>query len=186
MKIYLSLAALILSVSIFAQQPAKPKIPVDIDALLKEQNEKVSGKEFPKFSIKTPDASVFSNTDLSNKIVFVNFWFEACAPCMKEMDGLHELYRKLAGNPDFTFVSFSVDPESVIQKKVKELTIPYKVIHLEREECYRLNFGSAFPSSFILDKKGMIKYFKMGGEVDKEKSTKFIMTEIYPKIMSLL
>lgn len=181
-----SLICLLFSVCVFAQPQVKSNTPVDIDAYMKGQNNKISGKDFPSFSVTLPDATTFSNADLSNHIVFVNFWFEACAPCMSEMKGLNELYIKLADNPNFKFVSFSFDPEPVIRKKVAELNIKYKVIHLDRNECYRLNFGSGFPSSFILDKTGKISYFKMGGQIDEEKSTQFIMNEIYPKITKML
>ena len=181
-----SLICLLFSVGVFAQPQIKSNTPVDIDAFLKEQNAKVAGKNFPSFSVTLPDATTLSNADLSNHIVFVNFWFEACSPCMKEMDGLNQLYNKLANNPNFKFISFSFDPESVIQKKVEELNIKYKVIHLDRAECYRLNFGRGFPASFILDKTGKINFFKMGGEIDSEKSTEFIMNQIYPKISKML
>lgn len=186
MRFFLSMLCLLLTVFISGQPVEKGNVPTSFEAFQKMQNEKFAGKEYPRFFIKLPDASSFSNTDLTDHTVFINFWFEACAPCMAEMEGLNELYAKLAGNPNFKFVSFSFDPDSTIQRLVEQLNIKYKVIHLDKAECYRLNFQSGFPSSFILDKKGKISYYKMGGVLDKEKATKAIMTEIYPKITALL
>ncbi len=186
MKTLLSIVCFFISVNIFAQPSRTINTNVDIDVFTKELNEKIYNKEFPAFSIKQRDDSVFSNANLSNKIVFVNFWFEACKPCMKEMDGLNELYAKLSGNPDFMFVSFTFDPDSTIQKQINLHNIKYKVHHINTVDCTRLNFSSGFPSSFILDRKGIIKYFKAGGQIDNEKSTQFIMNEIYPEIIKIL
>ncbi|MFZ4058624.1 MAG: hypothetical protein ACOYKE_10820, partial [Ferruginibacter sp.] len=69
-----------------------------------------------------------------------------------------------------------------IQKLVKKYNIKYKVFHIDRAECYRLNFKNGFPTSFVLDKKGIIKFAKTGGQTVEEKATAEIMTSMYAKI----
>lgn len=186
MKILLSFLFLLFTACSFCQQIPDMTTEKGFEDYQKMKFEKMSGKEYPRFSIKLPDGSTFSNADLSNHTVFINFWFEACHPCMTEMDALNDLYTKFSKNPDFKFVSFTFDPDSTIQKMVKQLNIKYKVVHIDRTECYRLNFQSGFPSSFILDKKGLIRHFKMGGAIDKDHASTDVITEFYPKITALL
>ena len=74
------------------------------DEYIEYQSAKISGKKFPEFNISsTAGQRSFSNNDLANKVVFVNFWFTNCPPCMAEMKALNQLYDTLKGNRDFVF-----------------------------------------------------------------------------------
>lgn len=151
-----------------------------------ERANKLIGKNFRAFSLTAPDLTTFSNVNLSGKIAFVNFWFESCPPCISELEGFNKLFDTLKSNNDFIFVAFTFDPDSVIAKLKKKYNIQYKVYHIERAECYRLNFNNGFPTSFVLNRQGLITYVKIGGQIDTEKSTKEVMRQIYPKIVEQL
>jgi cytochrome oxidase Cu insertion factor (SCO1/SenC/PrrC family) len=176
----------VISFTAFSQDTTKVKIESDYEAFLKSQSKKYFGVQYPEFKVKTSDTSAFSNADLVDKIIFINFWFESCAPCIAEIDGLNEVFAKLKDNSNFLFVSFTFDADSTIRKLVAKYNIKYKVVRIDKPECYRLNFKNGFPSSFILDKKGIIRYFKAGGETDKIRATKEVLTQIYPQILALL
>jgi len=170
----------------FGQDSTQKNIKFDYEEYIKISSERYSGKQFGEFSIKTSDSTKFSNADLHNKIVFINFWFESCPPCISELEGFNKLFDTLKKNKNFVFVSFTFDPDLTIQKMINKYNIKYNVFHIDRTECYRLNFNNGFPASFILDRIGIIKYSKFGGFTDKEKATKAIMSEIYPKIIEQL
>ena len=170
----------------FSQDTIKVKKEFDYEDFLKSQRKKYFGVQYPEFKVSTSDTAVFSNANLTNKIIFINFWFESCAPCIAEIDGFNEMFAKLKDNSNFLFVSFTFDSDSTIRKLVAKYNIKYKVVHIDKPECYRLNFKNGFPSSFILDKNGIIRYFKAGGEIDKERASKAVLTEIYPQILALL
>jgi cytochrome c biogenesis protein CcmG/thiol:disulfide interchange protein DsbE len=150
---------------------------------LKKYIQSTIGKQFGQFKIKTSDKTLFSNSNLADKVVFVNFWFESCVPCISELAGFNKLFDTLKDNKNFMFISFTFDPDSSIQKLKNKYHIKYKVFHIDRAECYRLNFNMGFPTNFILDRKAVIKYSTVGGQVDIEKSTEDVMTKIYPKII---
>jgi thiol-disulfide isomerase/thioredoxin len=160
--------------------------PTSYEAYLKAESKKYVGKKYPDFVVKGPDLFVLSNNDLTNKVVFINFWSEHCSPCIAEMDGLNKLFDKLKDNDNFLFVSFSNDSDTTISRLAKKLHIKYKVLSLEKEEYYRLNYKNGIPTSFILDKKGIIKYFRLGGPAEIDIASKMLMTEVYPQIMELL
>ena len=178
--------AVVFTSTAFSQDSSILKKEFDYEAYLKSQHVKYQGKQFPEFSIKISDNANFSNADLKNKVVFINFWFESCSPCIAEMDGFNEMFNKLKGNPDFLFITFTFDSDSIIKKVVSKYNIEYKTFHIDRAECYRLNFENGFPTSFILDRKGLIRFYKTGGQIEREKSTKEVMTQIYPEILKIL
>jgi hypothetical protein len=102
------------------------------------------------------------------------------------MYGLNQLYQKLNTNPDFMFVSFSDDADSVIEKSIIKNDIDFKVYKLSKETFKRLNFNKGIPTNIILNKNGEIRYLKSGGYTDKNKATEFTMKVLYPKIAALL
>jgi cytochrome c biogenesis protein CcmG, thiol:disulfide interchange protein DsbE len=146
---------------------------------------KYIGQQFSAFKFESFGKRI-SSADLKGKIVFINFWFEGCPPCRAEMEGFNKMYDKLKDNKDFIFLSISFDSESEITRFKYENKIEYNIFHIDRSECYRLNFNKGFPTSFILDKTGRIKYCKIGGVTDSKKATKMVMEEIYPKIIDEL
>ena len=158
---------------------------IDGTKLLKEEA-KCLGKQFGSFHITTSDSTTFSNADFTNKVVFVNFWFEGCTPCIAEMEGLNKLYDSLKNKKDFLFASFTFDPDSTIKKIKNKYHIKYNIFHLSEEECHRLNFKFGFPASFVLDRKGTVTYYKFGGKMDKDQSTTEVLTQIYPEIIKQL
>lgn len=182
MKYILTILLLFHSTFSYGQDSIQKTKTFDLDAYMKS----TVGKQFGQFKVKSSNFKTFSNSNLSGKIVFVNFWFEDCAPCISELEGFNKLFDTLKDDKNFMFISFTFEPDSTIQKLKKQYNINYSVFHIDRSECYRLNYNMGFPASFILDKKGMVKYSKFGGQIDREKSIRDIMTEIYPKILEQL
>jgi len=146
---------------------------------------KYIGIKYPDFAVNLSDKSFFSNKNFDNKVVFINFWFSHCAPCLGEIEGLNKMFNSLKDRSDFLFVSFTFDSDDLIKASVEKYNIKYKVIHLDKTEFSRLNFGNPNPTNIILDKNGIIRYFTVGG-TDKIYQNEIIMKIYYPKILSLL
>ena len=110
----------------------------------------MSGKKFPAFSVNKRAVPVTSDKDLQNKVVYVNFWFAACSPCIAEMKALNRLYETLKSNRDFVFLFITFDPQSTVETVVKTYGVQYPIISVSQAETKRLNFQSGYPTSFIL------------------------------------
>lgn len=150
-----------------------------------EKVDSVIGKTFPVFTANM-DSRKVSNDLLRNKVVLINFWFEGCHPCMSEMEALTELYDSLKNNKNFLFISFTWDNPETIKRVKEKYAINFGIVSTSEAECERLNFGSGYPTSLILDRTGTIKYLHNGGFVEKEKAREFVIRELLEEVRKVL
>lgn len=150
-----------------------------------EKQEAAIGKPFPKFKVRDGD-SVLTNDSLKGKVVFMNFWFEACPPCMAEMQGLNQLYDSLKDYKDFKFISFTYESPKRVEKIRAKYGIKYKIYSIREYECRQLNQGSGYPTNIILDKDQTVKHFQSGGLIDKDQATRYILDSYYLMILQEL
>lgn len=183
MRFFFFPALILVSVLSFGQ----PSVPSEKDSsriqVLKILSE--IDHPYPKFRLKHQDKTINNNT-IHGKVVLINFWFEACAPCMAEMEALNALYKQLQSKKDFVFISISWDSKEIIKRVIKKYDLAFDVFSASEMECQRLNFASGYPTSIILDKMGIIKNVHPGGTNNKEEATKFVMVRLLPEIKALL
>ena len=67
------------------------------------------GDNFPEIMFKTIDGELLKTGDLKGKLVFYNFYFAACPPCIAQKGGLNELYEIFHTNDDVVFISVTFD-----------------------------------------------------------------------------
>ena len=137
-------------------------------------NQAKIGTRYPDFEYSGDDGIVYSNKKMLGKKYYINFWFEACHPCMEEMNSLMILNTKLK-NTNNAFISFTFDPPSTVKRVREERKLDFVIIPVSREECDRLNFKNGFPKHIVVDEKGNIEYFssffKSNEETIKEITT---------------
>lgn len=143
------------------------------------------GKPYPSFKAENGDA-VLTKDSLKGKIVFINFWFEACKPCIAEMEGLNQLYDSLKDYKDFEFISFTYESPKVIEKMREKYGMKYKILSISRSECLRLNQNNGYPTSIVLDRKQKIKDIKTGGAISVDQATQYVMSHYYPLLLEEL
>ena len=123
--------------------------------------QKIIGNDFPEFTLTNTMGDIISNQNLKGKITVINFWFEACAPCIMELDALNNLVLKFENNPDFQFLSFTIDSPETAKQAIKKLGITYDLYPITREESMQL-FCTSFPTSLIINQQGKVVYMKAG------------------------
>ena len=182
MKKFLSLFCVVLICNTWLSAQIKSEQEMIRDIIQRSDSiEKAAiGKELCEFESATLDGRVITNNNLQGKITFVDLWFETCSPCIAEMGDLIELYCKLKDNKDFQFFSFTVDSPETAKKAVEKYNIPYIVCPISREDAYRMNMHTGFPTKIIINKDGKITFFKTGGSKEQERK------EIEDKIKQLL
>lgn len=96
------------------------------------------------------------------KVLLVNFWATWCPPCVKELPSLNRLKTKV-NNDNFKILAINIGEET---KTVKDFLSPipvnFSVLSDPDSQSVLPWKLLAFPSSFVIDKKGNIRYGLFG------------------------
>ena len=129
------------------------------------------GKKSPKFSFRTIDGRKIKSKDLLGKVVVLNFWFTTCAPCKKEIPDLNRLKKEFEGK-DVEFLAIALDEEYKIASFLKKTPFTYGIV--DSGDWLKSKFGvTAYPSNIIIDKKGVIQFYKIGYKSDIAQSMSY-------------
>jgi len=114
------------------------------------------------------EAKMVALDDLKGKVVLVDFWIKNCGPCIASVPHLNELQKKFA-DKNFEIMSInSYDPEKDIKWFCDKHKVAYNVLLNGKEVAQRYGV-SAFPTMFVIDKKGKIIYAAAGYDETIEK-----------------
>lgn len=114
------------------------------------------------FSIKTLDGRNVDFNEFKGKPVFLNLWATWCGPCRAEMPSIQKLYENV-NKDSIAFVILSLDAEDQLQKvgkyvESKEFTFP---VFIAGDLPSQLQV-KMIPSTFVVDKNGILAYKKSG------------------------
>lgn len=119
------------------------------------------GKYAPDFELETLDGKKVKLSDFRGKPVILNFWATWCPPCRAEMPDLEKISKEgvevVAVN-----VTESEENKEKIGRFVKELGLTFTIPLDEAAAVTQRYNVSAFPTSYVLDKDGKIRYIALG------------------------
>jgi peroxiredoxin len=103
---------------------------------------------------------VFGNTvslsDFRGKIVFLNFWATWCPPCVIEMPSMQKLHRRFK-DKNFVMVAInSQETEAQVKSFFNKYKLSFTALLDSSAEVGAWFDVNAFPTTFVLDKKGRI------------------------------
>lgn len=116
--------------------------------------------------------------DYRGKVVLLNFWATWCPPCIKEIPSLNNLQKQFSKD-EFIVLSVDVGEElKDIQTFLEHVPAEYPVLvdtSSSLTEAWQLQ---AFPSTYIIDRQGRLRYQYFGGlEWDEPELIKFLAQE---------
>lgn len=132
------------------------------------------GDAVPSFTANSLDGSkTVDINQLEGKVVFVDFWASWCTPCLKSLPEFEKLQTSFA-NQDVVVLAINLDedPKSA-EKFINKLNVTYDILADNTGQIPEAFGVSTMPSSYIIDKAGVIQYVHKGykaGDVDKIKS----------------
>lgn len=120
------------------------------------------GKPAPDFQFQTPEGQPSSLSDFQGKPVLVNFWATWCSPCVREMPYLQQIYEERQGKGLVLLgINIQESPSQVTEfMQARGLSFPV-LLDTEGEATQRYNI-QYIPSTFFIDKDGIIQEIKIG------------------------
>jgi thiol-disulfide isomerase/thioredoxin len=128
-------------------------------------------EKFPDFALKELGKSgKVTWAQLKGKVVIVDFWASWCEPCKQELPALNALYKKYKGK-GLQVVGINVDnDEATALGFLKENKVDFpRAFDAGKKFATKCDL-STMPSSFVIDKKGVVKAVHAGyrdGDIKK-------------------
>ena len=125
------------------------------------------GDSLPPFVSKDLTGKEVNLSDyIGRKVILLDFWSIYCAPCVEEMPGLIDLYKKY-NKMGLEVFGISLDSHFNARRLNKfvegfKYNIPYPIIHDARSEIRQLYGVSTLPTTIIVDTGGKVKLFHIG------------------------
>lgn len=133
------------------------------------------GDNVPSFKADRLDGSkTIDINELKGKVVFVDFWASWCPPCLKSLPEFENLQTSFAHRDDVVVLAINLDEDpNSASKFVQKLDVTYEILADSTGQIPSAFGVQAMPSSYIIDKSGVIQYVHKGyksGDVDKIKA----------------
>lgn len=102
------------------------------------------------------DGKTHSSESFKGNLVFLNFWFTKCAPCIKEMPDLNAL-RKKYKDYNVLFYAITYDDRDMVNRFLKKQKLDFTVISDQRQTVDKMGV-KFFPTNMLMDEEGKIVY----------------------------
>jgi len=147
-----------------ATKPVKQLDPYSVP-LYKSQTS-VPAKDF---KVTLINGDTFQLSTLKGKVVLINIWATWCAPCREETPEFVKLYNKYK-NKGLVVLGVSIDKqkESVVRPFMNKYNVNYPIVIDDGTVMDKYGPTMGIPTSYIIDKEGVLRYFAVGALTQKE------------------
>lgn len=121
------------------------------------------GESAPQFSL--PSLQQNQSTALqtfTGKVVYLDFWASWCAPCRTSFPLLNSLHKKLKAQ-GFEVIAINLDEDKAkAERFIKDIPVEFTVLRDDKGEWADRYVVESMPSSFIIDKHGVVQHIHHG------------------------
>ena len=118
------------------------------------------GTKASNFSLEDIKGKKYTLSELSGKVVVLNFWFIACQPCIMEMPDLNELVIEFKGK-EVVFIAIALNTKKELKKFLRKTKFNYSIIE-DGQVMASSYHVKGYPTNIILDKSGVIQFVSTG------------------------
>jgi len=153
----------------------------EFQAYLDRKKKQYIGTKIPSIVVKTLKGENYDLSKMEGKIILLNFWFAACKPCITEISSFNELQDKYQSKK-LVIISVGTDKKEVAEKVVAEKKMRYAIVANRKDIADQMDV-STYPTSFLIDRKGIIQQVFIGAS---DFDATHAYTEMKPHIEKLL
>jgi thiol-disulfide isomerase/thioredoxin len=118
------------------------------------------GEVAPDFELRTFDGETVALSDFRGQPVLLNFWALWCNPCIEEMPLIQARYQQ--HHPDLVVLAIEESGNTIgVLDYVSEAQLSFTVLE-GTNAVFRQYSVYAYPTSFFLDKNGVIQSMVLG------------------------
>ncbi|MSR17406.1 MAG: TlpA family protein disulfide reductase [Methylococcaceae bacterium] len=140
------------------------------------------GQLAPLFTL--PTLKTDSPTQLkqfTGKVIYLDFWASWCAPCKTSFPLLNKLHQKLK-TQGFEVVAVNLDEDKMLGEKfLQDIPIDFTVLRDAKGEWADQYVVESMPTSFIIDKNGIVQKIHHGFTSDDMKELEVKITDLLAK-----
>ena len=116
----------------------------------------------PDLSLGDPGGNTHNLAHYRGQVVLVNFWASWCAPCILEMPAMQRLKDRMSGRP-FTILAVNVrESPGMVWKFLSRVKVNFTLLLDSDGQATRDWEVRGYPTSFLVDGKGDIRYIARG------------------------
>lgn len=116
----------------------------------------------PEFTLDDLEGKKASLSDYKGGALIINFWATWCIPCIKEMPDLEKLYKERKKDGLELLMINVKESKEVVKKYIEKGGFSFRVLLDENGDVLREYQVFGLPSTFFIDKKGIVQYYYMG------------------------
>ena len=123
------------------------------------------GMRAPEWKLRDPDGKVVDFASFKGKVVVIDFWATWCPPCREEIPGYIQLMKAHAGE-GLVVIGISLDQAGpqVVKAFAAKAGINYPLVMADEEILAAFGGVEAIPTTFLIDREGIIRDRKVGAE----------------------
>lgn len=132
------------------------------------------GSPAPEVALKDVGGREVRLSDQRGRVVLVNFWATWCKPCEAEMPAMQTSFHKL-GPSGFVILAINTldrPADAAEHSRTRGYTFPILFDH--REETANRFRVNRLPTSFLIDREGIIREQIMGSLLTEERITELV------------
>lgn len=136
------------------------------------------GQPVPNCHSASSSDPIVNPSQFSGKVVLIDFWATWCPPCIQSIPFFNKLTAELQSQ-QFEILAVNVDEDkATIEDFLKQHPIDYPTVFNPTGECPQAFEVKAMPSSFLIDKKGIVRKIFLGFRDSDQSAIKAEITRL--------